>query len=207
MKTILGWLSAHPIVAWLITGFDVLVGLIIAIWLIVWLLAHLFVLLSSIGRKDRSGADVEGDTFTVMHDESSDEIAFNWALTNRGKFAARRLRAHLNLRSKQKDGSTVNWRLSKEVAALPAGDRVDFTLLIARGELRRLAHAFEEGSVGVFSSYSSAAPKRPPTGFKMGPRKRFRLAVGPVGGDDCVTVTDVTPIDYYQPGPVPLIAQ
>jgi len=205
MKTIIVWLSAHPIVAWLITGFDVLAGLIIVVWLTIWVLAHLFALIHFRRRKDRSGADLSNAVFAIKHDDALDEIVFSWTLTNRGNFGARQLRMGANFRANQKDGQIASLRLTKEMAVLAPGDCVEVAIRIARSELGRQARDFDEGSVGFWCNYSLASPKKPAGGFvAFGPKQRFKLAVGQIGGQNCITVTDLMPIDYFQHHIVPI---
>ncbi len=199
MKTILAWLSAHPVATWLLTGFDVLAAVIIVCWLAIWLLAFLAIPFYRWRNKDRSGANLSDIVFAVRHDDASDEIVFSWILTNRGKFEARRLRTGASFYANLSEGRVVSWRLNREVAALASGDHVEIAIRVARAELSRQACEFDNGSVSLWCHYSSASPKKPAGNFiTTGPRQRFNLAVGQVGGQDCVTVIDLTPVDFHQ---------
>ncbi len=192
MKTIVAWVSAHPIVTWSVAG-------VAAIAVLLFAATVIFVLVQRQRCKDRSGVTLTADLFTAVFDERADEIVFTWTSVNPGKFAARRLRTTVNLRITHGDDLSATWRLSREVTALEPGTHADFALRIARSELIRLARDFKDGNLTMWSYYSASSPKKP-AGIYIAPglRKRFKLAVGQVGGQDCVTLTDPTPVDFYQ---------
>ena len=194
METVKVWISGHMFLTGLLAGMAAVIVAVISLWSLVFFIAAI----RSKFKADRSGANLTVSTFTTFHDRDNDQIVFTWTLKNRGKFAAREVRLCVSFRSTQKDGVAATWRLNRTIALLGPADRVDVAIPIARGELARLAGDFDNGAVSLWSYYSSTRPNRAPNGFSVaGPRMRFKLAVGKVGNQDCVTVTDFMAVDYF----------
>ena len=199
MQIIVAWMLAHPVMAWSAMGVAAVVVLLALVFVLYMLVLYILGWVLSGRVKDRSGAKLNGDAFSVTPDDTTDEIVFRWIIANNGKFAARQLRTGMNIRPILRNGLAVSWRLSRDWDVLEAGNHVEIVIRIARDELSRLAGEFEDGSVVLWSYYSSARPKKPVKFAGMaGPRLRFRLAVGQVHGRDCLTVTDFTSIDFFR---------
>ncbi len=181
-----------------LTGLAAGVAGIIIVVAILWVLMFFIATIRSKFDVDRSGASLTISAFTAVHDADNDHMVFTWTLTNRGKFAAKELRLGISVRSTQKDGIAATWRLNRKLGRLNPADHVEVVMPIARGELARLAGDFDNGAVSLWSYYSSARPNRTPNDFGVaGPRMRYKLGVGQVGGQDCVTVTDFQAVDYF----------
>ena len=89
----------------------------------------------------------------------------------------------------------ASWRQAQSEFVLAPGARIDIAIRVTRGELARLAAAFKDGDLHLWSHYSLTPPKKAANFFgTYGPPARVKLAVGQVAGQDCVTVVDSTPI-------------
>lgn len=191
MERISAWAAAHPILSWSVGGVIALIVLVVLGYgiLRLWMNWH---------RVDRSGAKLIAANLTVHHDIDSDDIVFTCPLHNQGRHAARDLHVGMSLVSRQKAGFTASWRFSRTIAELAPGKHIDFDIRVSRTELARLASNFNTGTIGLWSNYSSSRPHKAINSYgAIGPRVRYALAVGEVGGKACVTVTDFTLIDPY----------
>ena len=187
MAIIFAWMSGHPHLACLVAA--------VAIIFLLWVLHFVAMALLSRPSRDRSGASLMAEDFSVNFDAEADQVGFTWTIANRGRFAARELGIGISFRAVQQDGSVALWRLKRTIAVLEPGEHVDVACAIARRELVRLAHDFDDGTIGLWSHYSSTPPGKTPVKFgATGPRVRLNLSVGKVGSEDCVTVTDLTPV-------------
>lgn len=193
METIIAWATAHPILAWS--------GGIAALIVVLALAYGVFVLWVIWVNIDRSGAKLISEGLTVIHD-TNDEVVFTWSVRSTGKFAARDVYIWMNLTSKQTTGRSAAWRFNPKITSFEPGTCTDFDLCVSRGELVRLARDFDRGTISLSWHHSSSSPKKPPKLFGvMGPQVHYALAVGEVGGEACVTVTDFTAIDPYTRSP------
>lgn len=198
METIKVWISAHMFLTGLVAGVAAVVIAIITLWAL-WVLVFIIATILSKYNVDRSGARLTVSKFTVVRDAEPDQILFTWTVDNQGKFPAKELHIRITVQAKQKDGAGATWRLTRTIALLGPGDHVDVVVRIARGELTRLAGDFDSGAVTLWSNYSSAPPNKAPNDDvgAAGPRMRYKLSVGQVGNQECVTVTDFQAVDYF----------
>ncbi len=199
MDLILRYMAGHPILAWVIVGAAALLAILLTLY-VLYLLFVLAVYVRGRFEKDKSGAKLAVEDFHFAHDEELDEIRLGWTLANHGKFAARRLHTSLTLRVGQMDGLVATWHQRQNEAALQPGARTDVIVRIARQELIRLAPNFKNGSLHLWSHYSSSRPKRTKANIfgAYGPSIRINLAVGEVAGHACVAVIDPTPVSSFR---------